>query len=414
MNIDNRFARILGKKRSGECGEPMAASHPLYYVRRLATGEAVTQTGETIIPPGKSKKDRLGFIDWTRGMATLVMLQGHVWESFTDKSLRDSGVYVLSQFPGGVAPAVFLFLAGVTLAFLIDGREKRGASPRERFLAALRRAGFLAGLAILFRFQMWLFYYPYGAWDGLLRVDILNCMGAACLMLAPLAGLRRMWRVRGALLIGIIIAFGAPFLSDWKAVAPESLLRSYLAPDYNGFALFPWGAYVAFGMACGTAFRLIPENGREQVMQWIGWGGFILAILCQYISNLPYAIYPRSEFWLDSPCLTLIKCGLILVVLAFAYFWNEWMPRLREEAGSSLRFSVPRQLGTTSLLIYWVHVEIVYGRWFEGYKQNMSLEATLVAAIAVIAVMIAISYGKTALVTSEWWTNAKRRIPLLS
>ena len=73
-------------------------------------------------------------------MATLVMLQGHVWESFTDKSLRDTGVYVFSQFPGGVAPAVFLFLAGVTLAFLVDSREKRGVSPWGRSLAALRRA----------------------------------------------------------------------------------------------------------------------------------------------------------------------------------------------------------------------------------------------------------------------------------
>ena len=86
-------------------------------------------------------------------MATLVMLQGHVWESFTDKSLRDTGVYVFSQFPGGVAPAVFLFLAGVTLAFLVDSREKRGVSPWGRSLAALRRAGFLGGLAILFAFK---------------------------------------------------------------------------------------------------------------------------------------------------------------------------------------------------------------------------------------------------------------------
>ena len=51
-----------------------------------------------------ARSERLSFIDWTRGAATLVMLQGHVWESFTHKDLRDTGVYMMSQFPGGVAP----------------------------------------------------------------------------------------------------------------------------------------------------------------------------------------------------------------------------------------------------------------------------------------------------------------------
>jgi uncharacterized membrane protein len=375
----------------------LAARHSLYY-ERLSTQQGIV-------------KDRLAFIDWTRGMATLIMLQGHVWESFTDKNLRETGVYVLSQFPGGVAPAVFLFLAGVTLAFLIDSREKKGATPWERSLAALRRAGYLGGLAILFRFQMWLFYYPYGAWSGLLRVDILNCMGAACVMLAPVAALRRMQRVRGALFIAALIAFGAPLVSDWKDLAPNDLLRSYFAPDYNGFSLFPWGTFVAAGMAGGTAFRLIPDANREQVMQWVGWGGFALAYLCQYLSNLPYGIYPNSEFWLDSPCLTLIKCGVILMVCSFAFFWNEWAPRLREASGSTLRFSIPRQLGTTSLLIYWVHIEIVYGRWFDPLKGKLSLLETAIAAVVVVVSMIGLSYGKRALVESEWFDlNVRKRL----
>ncbi len=142
-----------------------------------------------------------------------------------------------------------------------------------------------------------------------------------------------------------------------------------------------------------------------------GGAGFVLAFLCQYISNLPYGLYPNSEFWLDSPCLTLIKCGVILMVCSFAFFWNEWAPRLREAAGSSLRSSIPRQLGTTSLLIYWVHIEIVYGRWFEKQKQSTSLGMTFFAVVSVVLLMIALSYGKTALVKSDWFDlNVRRRL----
>lgn len=361
-------------------------------------------------PSPKPRSDRLGFIDWTRGAATLVMLQGHVWESFTHKDLRDTGVYMMSQFPGGVAPAVFLFLSGVTLAFLIDSRQQRGAGPGGRSFAALKRAAFLGSLAILFRLQMFAFYWPNSPWRDLLRVDILNCMGAACVMLAPVALFGRLGRIRGAMAVAAIIAFGAPFMSDWKADAPESLLRMYLAPDYGAFALFPWGAFVAFGMACGTVFRCVSEEGREDLMQWAGWAGFALAFAGQYVSNLPYNIYPHSEFWLDSPCLTLIKLGVILMVCAFGFFWNQWVPRIRAGAGFGPRFSIPRQLGQTSLLIYWVHIELVYGRWAEPYKQKTPLAETAMWALTVIALMLALSVAKTKLVTSKAYLDNRAKV----
>lgn len=356
------------------------------------------------------RSERLGFIDWTRGAATLVMLQGHVWESFTHKDLRDSGTYMMSQFPGGVAPAVFLFLSGVTLAFLIDSRQQRGADAMGRFWAAMRRAGYLGGLALLFRLQMWAFYWPNSPWTDLLRVDILNCMAAACVMLAPVAAFGRLGRVRGAMLVSGIIAFGAPFMSDWKADAPESLMRMYLAPDYQAFALFPWGTFVAFGMACGTVFRCVGEDGREQLMQWAGWAGFAMAFMGQYISNLPYNIYPQSEFWLDSPCLTFIKIGVILMVAAFGFFWNQWVPRVRSGAGVGPRFSIPRQLGQTSLLIYWVHIELVYGRWAEPFKGKLPLVQTGLMALAVIALMLGFSVAKTRLVTSKWYLDRRAQV----
>ena len=75
----------------------------------------------------KTKTDRLAFIDWTRGLAAVVMLQGHTFHSFTRNDLRDKGPYVLSQFLGGLPPALFLFLTGITFAFLMNSQEKQGA-----------------------------------------------------------------------------------------------------------------------------------------------------------------------------------------------------------------------------------------------------------------------------------------------
>ena len=63
----------------------------------------------------KSGANRLGFIDWTRGLAAVVMIQGHTFHSFTANDLRDKGPFMLSQFVGGLPPAIFLFLTGIHL-----------------------------------------------------------------------------------------------------------------------------------------------------------------------------------------------------------------------------------------------------------------------------------------------------------
>ncbi|HYZ84236.1 MAG TPA: heparan-alpha-glucosaminide N-acetyltransferase domain-containing protein, partial [Bryobacteraceae bacterium] len=79
----------------------------------------------TAPPMSGPKKPRLGFIDWTRGLAASIMLQGHVFHSFAKPELRESSPYIVSQFIGGITPAIFLFLTGITLAFLLDGLERK-------------------------------------------------------------------------------------------------------------------------------------------------------------------------------------------------------------------------------------------------------------------------------------------------
>ena len=54
-----------------------------------------------------------------------------------------------------------------------------------------------------------------------------------------------------------------------------------------------------------------------------------------------------------------------------------------------------RQLGTTSLLVYWVHIELVYGRWFGFWKENLTIAQCALAAITLILAMIGLSYIRT-------------------
>jgi hypothetical protein len=320
-------------------------------------------------------------------MAATIMLQGHVFHSFARPELHNSGPYVISQFIGGIAPAIFLFLTGVTLAFLMHGLERKAAGRHERLRAALRRAGYLALLAVAFRAQLWMFAYPQSPWTDLFRVDILNCMALAILSMSWMAVQTTAQRVHSGVVMGLLIACAAPLVSLVPKDATPGIVATYLTPDANYFSYFPWAAFVGFGISGGSILRLVTADHLHRVMQWASILGFGLIISGQYFSNLPYSLYPATDFWINSPGLIFIKLGVILVLLAVTFLWTHH--------GSGQGWSWVRQLGTTSLLVYWVHIELVYGRWFGYWKGSLSIAECALAAVVLIVSMIALSYART-------------------
>jgi hypothetical protein len=323
------------------------------------------------------------------------MLQGHVFHSFIRPELRDSGPYVISQFIGGITPAIFLFLMGVTLAFLMHSQERKGAPGRERIYAAMRRAGYLLLLAFAFRIQLWAFGYPKSPVQDLLKVDILNCMALAIATMAGMAALTTAQRVHAGVVVGALIAAFSPLVTLISGPDVPALLRMYFAPDANYFSYFPWASFVAFGIAAGSVLRLVTDDQMHRVMQWTSILGFGLIISGQYFSNLPYSLYPAVDFWLNSPGLIFIKLGVIMVLLALAFLWTHH--------GAGNGWSWVRQLGTNSLLVYWVHIELVYGRWFGFWKESLSVGQCVVAALTVTVLMIALSWLR-----SNWNSSALR------
>ena len=353
----------------------------------------------------KTSSYRLEYLDWVRGIGALIMLQGHVFDSFLKNDLRGGAPYMLSQFAGGMPPAIFLFLTGVTLAFLMDSTERKGLLPLQRLSTAFRRSGYLFLLAFAFRIQLWIFSQP-APWTDLFRVDILNCMGFAIAVLSLMALFRTAERVRLCAVVGLAIAFAAPLVSqmDWST-APE-IVRNYLVPDYRFFSFFPWAAYLAFGMSAGSIIRMAPQDAMERAMQWAAILGGALILACQYFAGLPFSIYAKSDYWLNSPAQILSKLGVTLLLLALAFL----LTRYAAKGG----WSWIRQFGTTSLLVYWVHIELVYGHWLWFWKNGLNVAQTVMAAASLILLMLALSAAKTnryrlksTLSEWGWWFSPK-------
>lgn len=336
---------------------------------------------------GKKTTKRLAYLDWLRGLAAIMMINGHVFHSFTHSDYRQGSLYVLTQFVGGMPPAVFLFLLGVTLAFLMESRQRQGLDTPQRVKAAMKRAGFLLGVAFAFRFQLWLVGLPQTHWTDLFRVDILNAMGLAVLCLSPLAALSSAARIRAGLVIGLAVAFLSPVVSwlNWSWLPKP--LAAYFVPSTEAFAFFPWAAFVAFGLSAGSILRMAQQEQIDRLMLWAALSGLALILGARYLSELPFSLYLASDFWLNAPWLILIKLGVILLALSAAYLWTQY--------GASPGWSWVQQFGTTSLLVYWVHTELVYGRWLYFWKESLSPVQCVVVSVFVILLMLGLSLLKT-------------------
>jgi hypothetical protein len=335
----------------------------------------------------KTSSFRLPYLDWVRGLGALIMLQGHVFDSFLRNDLRSGAAYMYSQFVGGMPPAIFLFLTGVTLAFLMDSTQRKGMAPLQRVFTAFRRSGYLFALAFVFRLQMFIFGWPSN-WRDLFKVDILNCMGFAIAAMSVMAVFRTVERIKLCAILGVAIAALSPVISAIDSSWIPALVRGYVVPDYHAFSFFPWGAYLVFGMSAGSLLRVMPPEAVERAMQWAALIGGAVILTCQYCSSLPFSVYTKSDYWLNSPAQVLTKMAVVLLLIALAFLWTRY--GTRED-----RWSWMRQFGTTSLLVYWVHIELVYGRWFWFWKNGLNVGQTVVTAIGIIVLMLALSTVKT-------------------
>jgi peptidoglycan/LPS O-acetylase OafA/YrhL len=142
-------------------------------------------------------------------------------------------------------------------------------------------------------------------------------------------------------------------------------------PGRARFPFFPCASCVGFGLAAGAIVK------RAAAV------GFALVFTAQYFSNLPYSIYPKSDFWRDSPALILIRVGIMLLLMAGAYLWTEF--------GMGTAWSWMLCFGKTSLMVYWVHVMLVYGDLAKPLKRALSIPQAALATLLVMLLMLALA-----------------------
>ena len=127
------------------------------------------------------KSQRLAYFDWMRGLACVLMFQTHCYDAWLSPAARKSSFFNWSQLIGSLPAPLFLFLAGIS-AVLVAKKVSAGAAPSLAAGRLVRRGLEIWGLGLLLRLQEYLIAFPWAPWTDLLRVDILNCIGASLVL----------------------------------------------------------------------------------------------------------------------------------------------------------------------------------------------------------------------------------------
>jgi uncharacterized membrane protein len=327
-----------------------------------------------------------------RGLACVVMFQTHCYNSWLSPDAKRSGLYAWSQLGGTLPAPLFIFLAGISFALVTEKLRDRGTERSAIAKQTILRGAEIFGLGILFRVQEFVLGIGVAPWTDLFRVDVLNILGISMMMMGVVCwvsgGARegeeespqssqssrrtkrdlermRAYSIALTVVAATAVAMATPLIWNrrferlpWEIATYFNGVHTFQSPQPWLFPMFPWIAFAFAGLAVGFfLFSDFAKQRQTAALLTLGGVGAAACLLAVAFDLGPVRLYDAAiyDYWHTSPNFLLMRCGILLIILFLCFAWCRW--------GFGERgFSPIILLGQTSLLVYWVHIEFVYGR----------------------------------------------------
>jgi uncharacterized membrane protein len=341
-----------------------------------------------------------------RGLACVLMFQTHCYDSWLSPSARKSRFFMYSQLGGTFPAPLFLFLAGISFALVTEKLWKKNLPPAQIARTTIRRGAEIFAFGLLFRLQEYVIAWGWAPLSDLLRVDILNTIGLSMMLMGVLCwmvlSMHNGARSRRALVVAsagtalLISLLTPPMWTTWRPNWLPWPLESYINGVHNLgtpqawlFPLFPWSAFAFAGLAAGFILQSPWARQREARTFWLaGAAGLVFVAAARWLDAQPRQVYAVYDYWHTSPNFLLIRVGMLLIILTACYAWCRW-------GAGQWGFSPLIQLGQASLLVYWVHLEFVYGRVSILPKNSVSIRTASLGLLVICLAMLLLAFLRT-------------------
>jgi uncharacterized membrane protein len=345
-----------------------------------------------------------------RGLACILMFQTHCYDAWLNPAARQSRLYAWSQIAGTLPAPLFIFLAGVSMALVTERLRGKGMDRGAIAKQTLLRGAEVFGLGLLFRLQEFALGFRSAPWTDLLRVDVLNILGLAMMLMSVFcwitgkgpAATARARGMAGGILVAAALALFTPLLwttrrlrfLPWPVESYINGVHIFNQPQPWLFPVFPWAAFAFAGLAAGFFLCCdFAKRRTDSAFLFLGGGGVLASAASVLLDHSGLRFYAVYDYWHTSPNFFLMRWGILLVILSLAHAWCRW-------GFAEKGFSPLIQLGRTSLLVYWVHMQFVYGGLSILPKRASSIAAATGGLAIIFVSMLALSLA---------WTNWKDR-----
>jgi uncharacterized membrane protein len=181
-------------------------------------------------------------------------------------------------------------------------------------------------------------------------------------------------------------------------------VEAYIRPlaGRSTFAVFPWAGFLLAGAIAGEAIHAARTRQQEIRLQLVLLAAGAAGIGLGYAASFQPSIYPVANFWTSSPTFFFIRLGICAAMVPIARgidLFHQALPGWIGGDASAPPGQVTATLGRSSLFVYWVHVEMVYGVLGRPLRRELPLAASLVGTVLLCGLLYAIVRWKDRLMT---------------
>gem|GEM_PF-249558 len=352
---------------------------------------------------------RAHHIDYLKAWAVIVMIEVHVVNCFLNPLLRTVWWFHIVNFINGLVAPVFIFTAGFSFVYSVMQKSRELIDFSKLFF---RRAGrilliFLVGYLIhipYFSLKNIIIYASPAELKSFYSTDVLQCIGSGLLMLLFLRMVIKSDTCYHYIItsIGLLVVFVTPYVwnVDFTRWLPLPIATYFNEMHGSLFPLFPWHGFLFLGASYGI-FQLRNTNNNHAISSnpFIVIS-FIMSIsgivIMHYLSKNPaYNIKPSAIFFIT-------RYALVIVLLHLC----QWYLNVKNNQGGL--FIV---IGKESLLVYWLHLQILYRHIFNGkslekiVNQKFGIPECFIAFCLLTALMF---------IVAIIWNTLKQNHPAVS
>ena len=337
-----------------------------------------------------------------------LMVQGHTLDVLLTPASQYSPWYNFWLFCRGFTAPMFLTLSGFgfAIATLRHWQDHLHFGPT--VAKRLRRFAFFVILGYSMRIPVRslrdLRWASPDAWHEFLQVDVLQTIGFTLIILQLLVWVLRtpgrLAAVTGPL--SLIITLVSPLAWHSRLVnsLPLALKSALIGSTGSLFPMMPWSEYIFLGATLGIGYVVVGQSNPSLLRKAIPVGLLLLGIGIE-LERVSAHIYGHVDFWPTSPHLFIARAGFVAAALGLATYVERFLPVSPRTVQS---------LAEESLLVYFVHVVLLYGSsWNPGIKQYLGGSMGFAHAYPLVIALISVM-----LVMALYWNRAKKNYPLPS